>query len=191
MSRTPTQECATRELLQLTQPLREGVLSRERLLPATRMKQVGVGGRGKRHASSTALVQHLPLPSLGTFPDPSIRSSHPIPLLAPRPIRAWQPERSWTDVWFLLYHRDHGKSPSYSITSISSHQIPTPSSAHSSLHNQLLYTTTTTTTLLFYCKCLLHIYILLSSFFFILTGQALIQPRFFFFRPPTRSSYLF
>ncbi|PLW08163.1 hypothetical protein PCANC_13368 [Puccinia coronata f. sp. avenae] len=40
------------ELLQLTQPMREGVISRERLLPSSRMKQVGVGRRGRRDLSS-------------------------------------------------------------------------------------------------------------------------------------------
>ncbi|WAQ90884.1 hypothetical protein PtA15_13A284 [Puccinia triticina] len=40
------------ELLQLTQPMREGVISRERLLPSSRVKQVGIGGRGRRGLST-------------------------------------------------------------------------------------------------------------------------------------------
>ncbi|KAA1064888.1 hypothetical protein PGT21_018588 [Puccinia graminis f. sp. tritici] len=46
------QEYPLNELLQLTQPMREGVISRERLLPSSRMKQVGIGGRGRRDFSN-------------------------------------------------------------------------------------------------------------------------------------------
>ncbi|EGG00866.1 uncharacterized protein MELLADRAFT_73113 [Melampsora larici-populina 98AG31] len=109
MSRTTTTERATQELLQLTQPLREGVMSRERLLPASRMKQVGVGGRGKRHASLVG--QTLPVISLDSPVEPALDwagsvktitpstsliglnqnlTSNGVPLVAPRPIRGWQ-----------------------------------------------------------------------------------------------------
>ncbi|POW19227.1 hypothetical protein PSHT_04893 [Puccinia striiformis] len=50
-SNTLQHENPLHELLQLTQPMREGVISRERLLPSSRMKQIGVGGRGRRAMS--------------------------------------------------------------------------------------------------------------------------------------------
>jgi len=59
------------ELLQLTQPMREGVISREKLLPSSRMKQVGVGGRGRRGLSS----QRSGSPSAGPPPQSESASS--------------------------------------------------------------------------------------------------------------------
>lgn len=104
MCRTSTTERATQELLQLTQPLREGVMSRERLLPASRMKQVGVGGRGKRHPSLVGQTLPPVISLETTLDEPSCNTSastlnlstgveagsYSVPLVAPRPIRAWQ-----------------------------------------------------------------------------------------------------
>lgn len=49
------------ELLRLTQPMREGVMAREKLLPPSRMKQVGIGGRGRRSYSKPTLGSSSPL----------------------------------------------------------------------------------------------------------------------------------
>ncbi|KAG0139837.1 hypothetical protein CROQUDRAFT_136982 [Cronartium quercuum f. sp. fusiforme G11] len=94
MSRAPIQECVTQELLQLTQPLRDGLLSPQRMLPAARIKQVGVGGRGKkRHLfASGTVTKPLSLPGLPHLP--IVQSTGPIPLVAPRPIRAWQRDQA-------------------------------------------------------------------------------------------------
>ncbi|KAH9822595.1 hypothetical protein DFH28DRAFT_1119592 [Melampsora americana] len=119
MCRINTNERVREELLQLTQPLREGVISRERLLPASRMKQIGVGGRGQQrngnggggghhHHRSSLIGQTLPLIEIESdsfvvmkeervmndqvriSEDVNPSQSNSIPLVIPRPIRAWQ-----------------------------------------------------------------------------------------------------
>ncbi|MBW0566441.1 hypothetical protein O181_106156 [Austropuccinia psidii MF-1] len=101
LTRTDSHDIATKELLKLTRSMQAGILSPEKFLPSSRMKQVGIGGRGRRSLHNSALKQTLfdqnpsnssnpYFDSLSAHSNFSTHDPHPVPLIRPRPIQAWQ-----------------------------------------------------------------------------------------------------
>lgn len=73
------------ELLELTLPLREGCLSRQNLVSSFRVKQVGIGGRGRTLGRPRAATTDEERPCLNVQgPD------RHVPLIRPRPVQPWR-----------------------------------------------------------------------------------------------------